>query len=77
MIVQKLHKPWYKTNHFKIGISYGAIAIIGISIFYFAKKDVNDKRVQQLKVKEEIKNSNKDIETSRFNKSFYTLTSDK
>lgn len=52
------HKP-LTTNRFgknlvKITACYMLVIVAGITTFYYAKKDVNDNRVENLKLKKEI-----------------------
>lgn len=41
-------------NLIKITSFYMLIIVVGITTFYFAKKDVNDNRVETMKIKKEI-----------------------
>ena len=52
------HKP-LTTNRFgknliKITACYMLVIVVGITTFYYAKKDVNDNRVENLKFKKEM-----------------------
>lgn len=44
----------FKSLHFKIGLGYTIAAITAITAFFYAKKDVTENRLRNMRVKDEI-----------------------
>jgi hypothetical protein len=44
----------FKSTHFKISLGYVIVAVVAITSFVYAKKDINKNRVEIMKIKDEI-----------------------
>lgn len=67
--VPKLATNRFGPNLFRITVSYLAIIALGITTFYFAKKEVDKNRAINMKIKQEIFSTSEDISSkypSRF-----------
>ncbi len=53
------NRPITHTTGFKVAVGYFFITVVGLSVFYWVKRDINKNRVQTMRIREEIQNSPK------------------
>ena len=44
----------FKSLNFKVGLGYGVVAVAAIGAFYYAKQDITENRLKNMRLKEEI-----------------------
>lgn len=61
-----LSKNRFGKNLFKITASYVVIIVVGITTFYYAKKEVDQNRIKNMKIKQEIFAANNNNEMNKY-----------